>query len=167
MTFEEFDARLKEAMKKTNAFIHEGIAPKVETEVLQFVDNNFRNQSWEGVAWEKTERGGTILVHTGALRRGFMSERTSGQIRVYNDMPYAKVHNEGFDGIQQVRAHTRAVYERKGKMAKIKGRYKVKAHSRHMKIKQRQFLPTNHSPSETLENKISNIIEESIKDLMP
>ncbi|MBA3899529.1 MAG: hypothetical protein H0X62_04835 [Bacteroidetes bacterium] len=108
MDFSEFNKELlKKAQKAKNA-INQTLAMKLETEALRFVDDNFNNQAWEGIAWEKSGDG-TILVKSGDLRRGFYAEQKGSEIHIKNQIPYAKAHNEGFEGTVNVPAHKRAV----------------------------------------------------------
>jgi phage gpG-like protein len=62
--------------------------------------------SW-GKKAEKTGRA--ILIKTGRLRRGIRPQPTYESARVVNDVPYAKVMNEGFKGkvTQRVRSFKR------------------------------------------------------------
>ncbi|MCO5229594.1 MAG: hypothetical protein M9958_00420 [Chitinophagales bacterium] len=165
MTFEEFNKVLQEAARESSSFLDRSAAPEIEAAALRFVDDNFRNQAWEGVRWEKSGEGNTILVASGALKRGFTSERTPGQVKVINDMPYAKVHNEGFNETVQVKAHTRGQYSGKKSKRKITATHKVKAHSRKMNIKKRQFAPYQGNESDTLNHTVKIIIDHNIKKI--
>lgn len=165
MTFEEFDKMIKEAARESSSFLDRDAAPLIEAAALRFVDDNFRKQGWEGTGWESSGEGKSILVNTGALKRGFTSERSAGQVKVINDMPYAKVHNEGFNETVTVKAHTRGVYEGERKSKKKKAVYKVKSHSRKMNIKKRQFAPFEGNESSTLNQTVDTIIDKSIKKL--
>lgn len=177
MNFDEFTKKvvgMAEEVKKAQGL---AIPQKIESAALRFVDDNFRNQSWEGQAWEPSK--GTILVKSGALRRGFESSVSTGEVRIYNEVKYAKAHNEGFDGEISVPEHERGQYEKvgsgvftkKGKerlITKKKGSGRVKAHKKHLKLPKRQFSPTEASPSKTLNNTINTIISsEMIKILQP
>jgi phage gpG-like protein len=139
--------------------------------VLRFIDDNFKNQSWEGIAWKRRkifDKGRALLIHRGILRRSFRMEAMSAAVKIYTDVKYAKVHNEGFNGSVQIPAHTRRLYgnfkvystaTRRGKNAKAQtGETTVKAHSRQMRIPRRQFMPTENRQSPTLNNQIKRQI---------
>lgn len=165
MTFEEFDKKIKEIAQSADSFLDRVAADEVESAALRFVDDNFVNQSWEGKKWEETANGKTMLVATGALKRGFVAERSHHQIKIVNSMPYAKTHNEGSHEIVTVKAHSRGVYTGKRSKRKRTGRVSVKSHKRKMNIKERQFAPYPGSESPTLNAEVQKIISNNIEKL--
>ncbi len=151
------------------------IPQEVASAAEDFVMDNFQNQSWEGQAWEPSK--GTILVKSGALRRGVETVVAHGYVKLINDVPYARVHNDGFDGTVSVPGYEKSTYadvgsgtftkKGKEKMLKMKtGSIKVNAHSKKMKVKRRQFMPTAESPSPTLNKRIDVIVASEILRLM-
>lgn len=136
---------------------------------LKFINGNFRSQSWEGRPWKK-RRGGkrnarrAILVDTGALRRGNQMAVMPGAVRIFNDVPYAAAHNNGYYGTVSVKGHSRRIYgrfkvsslstRRTSKKRLESGKTSVKPHSRLMRIPRRQFAPTKERPSPTLNRSI-------------
>ena len=79
---------------------------------VNFFRGTFNKQGFDGVKWKEVQRRtqGTkaykyatkaartraILVKSGALRRGTLRKYTSfAKTIIQNEMPYAKVHNEG------------------------------------------------------------------------
>lgn len=151
---------------KMSAAVQHDILLQIESAALRFVDDNFRNQSWEGQAWQ--ESNGTILVKSGALRRDFTSEAGNGQVKITNRLPYAIVHNEGFNGTVSVPTHNRAVYVKSGRNKKRSGTIEVKGHKRHMRVPKRQFAPSDSSPSPTLNRIVKNVIQTAtLKILRP
>ncbi|WP_198659605.1 hypothetical protein [Nubsella zeaxanthinifaciens] len=153
---------------------------------LRFVDGNFRAQGWQDSSfkkWRGIERKGTILVKTGALRRSWNYQyATGGGVRFYNNVPYAKAHNEGFTGTVQVKAHTRNKYgksqvfsltdfnrngTRKVRTVTNKvGSNQVKAHTRRVHIVQRQFAPYAGHESQTLNNSIIRELNREINIIL-
>lgn len=136
---------------------------------LRFIDDNFRKQAWEGIAWKrrrgkgKRNAGRALLIDRGILRRGNKAKYGPGQAMVYNYVKYAAVNNNGFNGTVSVPAHNRRLYG-KFRVSSVKtqkattkrlerGTVLVKEHSRKMRIPRRQFMPTLQRPSPTL-NKI-------------
>jgi hypothetical protein len=75
--------------------------------------------------------GSPLRVRTGKLRSNWQVRRfrRENQIeaRVATNTVYARVHNDGFNGVQQVRAHSR------------RGR-PVRSHSRFMRIKAKRYV---------------------------
>ena len=151
----------------------------VVRETLHFIDDNFRMQGWQGVSlqpWLPNKKGTTILVRTGALRRGFNYSIQSDGVLFYNNIPYAKVHNEGFSGAINIRAHTRSKYLKVKASnvgtGKVKASYskvsetEVSGHTRNINVIQRQFAPTANSPSPILEAEIVKWLEHDIKNIL-
>lgn len=155
-----FDIRKTEAHFKRVLLYAPGM---LGNEAVNFFNNSFRMQGWLGnsfTPWRKRRSRKrsrrAILVDTGRLRRGTrITSNTGGVVRIGNDTPYARAHNEGFRGVANVRAHNRNVYSKTkvgtGKLTKKgkermktvstnSGTTQVKAHTRKMNIPQRQFM---------------------------
>lgn len=155
--------KLSEQIANYANTVYPGMAGKLS---LRFIDDNFRKQSWEGIPWKKRSAGAkrnqgrALLIDRGILRRGNRMQTFSGKVRIFNEVPYAKAHNEGFTGMVSISAHERKLYgkykqtsltTRKTTTKKTyKGTASVKAHSRNMRIPRRQFAPTTTRPSATL-----------------
>lgn len=166
MNWDKFAKELQAMVHKLDRSVQNDILLKIESAGLRFIDDNFRNQGWEGQAWKQSD--GTILVKTGALRRDFSAISGDKQVRFVNRLPYAAINNEGFDGQVNIPKHTRSIYAKAGRKMKKTGIVSVKAHKRHMKIHRRQFAPYPGSPSPTLNRLVKNIIQtELFKILTP
>jgi len=143
------------------------VLPRMGDVTIRFIDERFREQNWYGtskVAWrprkkehltrarDSKERAGKlnekkgrgILTDSGNLRLSIKTRNlTQDSITIGTDVPYAKTHNEGFNGTisQNVKQHSRTRNGRKES---------VKAHTRtvNMRVPKRQFMPTklNESP---------------------
>jgi phage gpG-like protein len=151
-------------------------------ETLRFVDDNFRLQGWQGSTfepWAPIKRAGTILVRTGALRRSFMTQnRGNGEVYFYNDLPYAKVHNQGFNGVVNVRSYSRKNYlnaksssltrftpsgkHRVENVRNLTGETNIAGYTRKADIIQRQFAPYEGSESPVLNNAIIKELERDL-----
>jgi phage gpG-like protein len=122
----------------------------------------------------KSARTRAILVQSGALRRGFYTRiKRLDIIQIANSLPYAKVHNEGFEGTVSVKGHDRwmkskgdyagtgvySVKTRKEKRVQLQYKQSIKGHSRKMNIPQRQFM--GHSVE--LQKKQEQVIDNTIK----
>jgi phage gpG-like protein len=140
----------------------------VVAKTLRFIDGNFRAQGWQGASfqpWQKQKiPRGQILIKTGRLRRGTNYTSSPGQVRFYNDVPYAKIHNEGgtINAVVNVRAFTRMRLGKKGKTSE------VKAHTRMMKtlMPQRQFMPYEGHESPVLNDSIKTELEKEFKRIL-
>lgn len=158
---EKFD--LRRSLYAFNAKKSDGF--QLGEESLKFFKKSFNKQGWEDVVLEKWKKRKKpkpkhpILVKSGNLKRSIaILKTTSYTIVLGTNIPYAKIHNEGFDGEESVRAHTRKrnIKTRIGggglfvngkfkkgiyKKVKIIGAStQVKAHTRHMVMPQRQYM---------------------------
>jgi phage gpG-like protein len=134
---------------------------RLGTEVVRYSNQRFREQGWDGQPWQgrkgNKDAGRALLMKRGRLRRSIrIINVTADSVTIGTDVPYARIHNEGYNGTQSVRAHTRALEftfkfsdlntpvkgSGKFKVRKGKGAYdtKVKAFTRRMRMPQRKFL---------------------------
>lgn len=177
-------AKFPDELRKKAALLEQYVRYKmpkmVVRKTIRFIDGNFRAQGWQGrifLPWQKTRRGGTILVRSGNLRRSIHSDTFSYQARIYTNSPYARVHNRGFNGTVNVRAHTRFKYTairvptgkltrsgtpRTKTMHQATGMTQVQAHQRHMNTPKRQFMPEGVADSPIL---ISAIKRQAVMDI--
>lgn len=167
------------------------IAPAmVVSKTLRFIDGNFRAQGWQGATfkpWQNKQanigrrRPGRILIITGRLRRGVnYTTNGRGEVRFYNNVPYAQIHNQGgtINITAKVKAFNRRRFykdevsapgARKPRFTKTHiGDSSVRAHTRKMKIvmPQRQFMPYEGHGSPVLDNSIKRDIEKEIKKIL-
>lgn len=164
MDFSQFNKALQKKSDDVKKAIEKDILLKIESTALRFVDDNFRNQSYEGEKWKDSD--GTILVKSGALRRGFESEVGGDQVKITNDVKYAPVHNEGFNGEVSVPQHTRNLFKKSGAKKKKMGKVEVKAYKKKMNVPKRQFAPTNDKQSPTLNKQVQEIINTTIGNIL-
>lgn len=184
MNPEEFTRLVKKKGAELKNYATSQFPTKAGNITLRFINGNFRAQGFQGNTfkkWKANKRGGTILVKSGKLRSATTFTTQTGQVTIKNQMPYAKVHNEGFEGTVTVKAHTRNKYgkfktgtgkftksgkERTKTMTAKTGESKVKTHTRKMKIEQRQSIPTVESPSPVLNNAITREVAKDINKIM-
>ncbi|MBN8834583.1 MAG: hypothetical protein ABS68_00180 [Niastella sp. SCN 39-18] len=174
-------------IKKTNElkqYMHYQWPKNVGQMAVRFVNGNFRAQGWQGSSfqkWKANSRKGTILVKSGSLRRrtGF---RIMGLalVQLYNDSPYAKVHNNGYKGTVSVRAHTRRLlgkkrvasgkFTNKGKermksVTVLLSTTKVNAFTRKVNIPRRQFMPVSGADSPVLNKAVERETLRALKSI--
>ncbi len=150
-------------------------------EALRYTEQRFREQGWDGKPWKqrrpgsKNNTGRAILMKTGRLRRSIrITGATADQVTIGSDVPYARIHNEGFNGQQSVKEHNRnlkytAQYTdltqttKRGKFrtrtAKSTYETKVKNFTRRMRMPRRQFM----GPSTYLRRGMERIIEAKLR----
>lgn len=164
MTPDQFAKELANKVDEVKKAIEKDIPLIVESVALRYVDDNFRNQGYEGDRWK--DSNGTILVKSGTLRRGFEGEATANQVKITNDVPYAAAHNEGFNGEVSVPEHQRAVFVKKGAKKTKTGKVKVKAYKKKLKLPQRQMAPITSNDSPTLSKNINEAISNKINSIL-
>jgi len=119
-----------------------GIAPKARAELRKTVDL----MAMKTLARVKLKLSDDVLrVRTGRLRRSITQVVTddAGSIQgtVGTNVEYARIHELGFSGTQNIRAHLRTIKSAFGK--RIKGgavTFQVSAHTRQVDFPARSFL---------------------------
>lgn len=137
---------------------------RVATLAVNFSKERFVEQNWHDESaepWEKRRgrrrggkkrQGGAVLVDSGRLKRSIrVISAKKDRIVIGTDVPYAEMHNEGYEGRQNVRTHTRR--SRKGKT------YTVRAYTRRMSMPQRRFI----GDSQELASRIEQLMETELK----
>ncbi len=133
----------------------------IGTEAVRFFKDSFNRQGFidkGGVQkWKarspkaKRNKGRKILIDRAVLKRSIrITNKSNNSVTVGTNVPYAKVHNEGFRGVQHVRPHKRvATVKAKwknsytGRNVTIRGRgrrHNVRGFGRRMNMPQRQFI---------------------------
>jgi phage gpG-like protein len=185
MTPEEFSIALETKAKEIKNYANNRFPSVAGNIALRFINGNFRAGGFQGQSfdrWKKSnKKRGSTLVDSGALRADNHYTTQPGQTTLKNNRPYAKLHNEGFEGTVTVKAHTRNKYSKKkvgtGKLTKKgkermqtmtfkSGQSTVKAHTRKMNIPKRQFMPTNERDSVVLNKAIERQVTRDIKQIM-
>ena len=184
MSPEEFEKNLLTKAKEVQTYAMTRFPSTAGNIALRFINGNFRAQGFQGASfspWKKKKKGkGTTLVVTGALRAANYYNTQPRQVTLKNNMPYAKVMNEGFKGTVNVSAHNRNRYskmsvgtgkltktgkERKQTLTYKSGQSQVKAHTRKMNIEKRQFMPTRESDSPVLNNAIQRQVARDLEQI--
>ncbi|ODM52204.1 hypothetical protein BFF93_15760 [Elizabethkingia meningoseptica] len=173
-SLEEILAKKKERLAQT----FRDLPAIVGNEVVNFTLENFEKQGWQGdsfepwekrknpTAWgKKDDTGRALLVKSGKLKRSIrIASIQADKVTIAvggADVPYARVHNEGFKGTinQQVKEHIR-----RGKNFK---NIKVSAFNRTIQqnIPKRQFIGSEEQ-SPILKERIKKVCLDEIKKAM-
>lgn len=119
------------------------------------------DSGWKKAGKNRSERGSLLLV-TGKLRRSLRAQATPTGVSFSSAMPYASIHNEGFEGWVNVPQHTRrettAIRLVKGKRQLKRQKVRVRAHKvgsykKFVRMPQRRFVG-NHPEVEKLVRRI-------------
>ena len=97
-----------------------------------------------GVPWLKSRRaketGGKTLIDSAILRGSISSITTPHSVEVGTNVVYARRHNQGGSGVDQISAHRRVMTTVFGIKLAAPKTVNVKAHSRKSNTPKRQFL---------------------------
>lgn len=93
-----------------------------------------------GERWPAVARDGQPLRDSGRLQRSITQFFNNELVEVGTNTSYAKVHNFGFDGPVNVRAHMRTIQQAFGRPIPAR-QVAVRTHTRLMKVQQRRFMP--------------------------
>lgn len=152
--FKQVNARLRQAFKS--------LPVVVSNEMVNFTKERFRQQNWlsgGSQPWQKRKNkkdsSRAILRKSGRLARSPRAVTKGDMGGVAMDVPYAQIHNDGFNGTVNVKAHQRNKYgktktgtgsfnksgsERMKTVTTVKGIGDVKAHTRKVNMPRRRFV---------------------------
>ena len=166
MDLEEFRDYLKALPGKI-----EGAAPAVVAETaVEYFKERFKEKAFDGAPWApgRPKKSGSLLVQSGNLMNSIRPAYVGPDKVIISagnsQVTYAQVHSEGFEGDVAIQSYVRST---KGKANKKKADAgdapgTVKAHTRHMKIPQRQFMGDARELSDRIKDRlnaaISNIL---------
>lgn len=151
--------------KEIQAYLDTTVYTVIGVEAVNFFRDNFQRQGfldktvakWKPVKESTLKRKRnkeTILHESGNLKRSIRWKRSgSNTVIIYNDEPYAEIHNEGgrITGVYKVNEHYRRTKD---------DEVKVKAHNRNVntEIPQRQFMGYSKALMTHLEDMIAKDI---------
>jgi phage gpG-like protein len=154
MTFDELENYL-EALP--DQILEAAADITAETAVNSF-KGNFEKKGFDGNPWEPAKvkkKTGSLLIESGELRKSVHSEYIGPDKVVIaaggHNAPFAKVHNEGFEGSVSVPEHTR-------KSPWGTGTVNVKAHTRQANIPKRQFMGKSEEVAQEVRDAIQAYI---------
>ena len=157
MTFDDLAKKLGKLPEEIQAD-----ATKLAAETARtYAVDTFRRKAFDGQAWKPTnKRRGSTLVDSGNLRNSVRVVEVRTDYAVIgagnSHVRYARVHNEGFNDIVSVRAHSR----KNKKTGKV---YKVNTFKRHMRIIQRQFMGDSRELNAMIVNRVILLIQKKYK----
>ncbi|MEM9338732.1 MAG: phage virion morphogenesis protein [Bacteroidota bacterium] len=136
-----------------------------ETATESFIEN-FQKESYFDKPWkplsEQTVKNqkrseGRILTRTSKLQRSIRPTiMEPGRVRIAagnSKVKYARVHNNGFSGVQTIKPYTNKNFMGRGKPVKIKG------HKRKMKIPRRQYMGRHRLLKKEMRKRIKNYLK--------
>ncbi|WP_306353694.1 phage virion morphogenesis protein [Flavobacterium sp. '19STA2R22 D10 B1'] len=175
MTPEEFETMLKHKAAVIQDYASNTFPTNAGNITLRFINGNFRAGGFQGTnfqRWKKSnKKNGTTMVKSGALRIATYYTTQNGQVTMKNNLPYAKIHNEG--GVINKPSRKASLNFKissngnsrfsKAKKANFQQDVKIMAHK--ITIPKRQFMPTSASDSPQLINSIQRDVARDIEKL--
>jgi phage gpG-like protein len=145
----------------------ERMMPVIGQTAVNFFQDRFRAQAWtdrRAERWDPRKRKDknpsrrALLIRSGRMRNSInMASFSRRQVVISTPLKYAAAHNFGVDETVKVREHTRRVKgrvvmsdlaTRKSRTKTVTtGSHRVRAHTRKMKLPQRQFMGNSHALS--------------------
>ena len=146
-------------------------------EAVNHFKNSFRNEGFTDsnlVKWQKRKKedaGRGILTKTGRLRRSIkILRKTDTMVQVgvnLSEVPYAKVHNEGFKGTVDVKGHVKRnrrydVFNVRRRRLAASGINIVGATKRKMNMPKRQFIGNSRKLNEAITQKTASALKKAL-----
>ena len=163
MDLEEFRDYLKALPAKI-----ESAAPAVVAETaVEYFKERFKEKAFDGAPWApgRPKKSGSLLVQSGNLLNSIRPAYVGPDKVIISagnaQVTYAKVHNEGFEGDVTVKSYvrnTKKTKESKKEKDAADTPGTVKAHTRHMKIPQRQFMGDARELSDRINDRLNAAI---------
>ena len=156
---EEIQAEIDQIMDD----ICETTSDIIVEEATEYFKERFDVKAFDGNPWvpaKRPKKSGSLLVQSSNLVNSIKpieanKERvviaTTGE--VVNK--YARTHNEGYEGDIDIAPFTRMAKTRDGKRVE----QQVKAHTRHMRIPQRQFMGQAEELNERIRTRVETYID--------
>ena len=164
MNLEEFNEYLRNIPEKINE-----VAPTIVAETaVEYYKQRFEEKAFDGKEWDKgkPKKRGSLLVESGNLMNSIRPAEVGPERVVISagnaHVPYAKVHNEGFDGEVTVKSHIRrkkGSTPRKNKNVLYGGDALVTEHKRNMHVVKRQFLGESKELADRIKTRLDDAID--------
>ena len=163
MDIDEFKNYLKALPEKILS-----TAPAIVSETaVEYYKERFAVKGFDGSPWipGRPKKSGSLLVQSGNLMNSIRPAYVGPDKVVISagnaQVPYAQVHNEGFEGDVAIQSYVRST---KGKANKKKADAgdapgTVKAHTRHMKIPKRQFMGYSRDMADRIKKRLDEAID--------
>lgn len=172
MNTQQFERRVRQKAQELQKYAQLEFPTEAGNTALRFIDGNFRAQGWQDGSsqrWKANKRKGRILVKKGHLRNATYYVVAPGVATIRNTRQYAKIHNEG--GTIHMPARKQVLhFTRKGRFTKKKSKranyaMQVNRGTYNVTMPQRQFAPTETSPSPVLNKAVERNIVRAFKKI--
>lgn len=141
--------------------IIEDSAQIVAYTAAEYYRDSFSRKAFDGNPWVpgRPKASGSLLIASGALANSIHPAIITRQLILISagnaNVPYAQVHNEGYSGPISVGEHRRRMASGKDTT--------VKAHTRQVRIPQRQFMGESEELNEEIYQRITGYVASKTK----
>lgn len=157
----------KELERKVKRFIRLTLKD-ISVELGDEFDRNFEREAFFNERWARRKHnrdpGRAVLTKTGMLRRSIETEVTETSVIFSSSVHYAKVHNEGYRGVQYVKPFRRKRLNASNVSSRQRirvGGHNVKGYARRLVIPKRQFIGMHPE----VESIIRQIVEANTQEI--
>jgi phage gpG-like protein len=128
------------------------------------IEENFEGEhSPAGIPWPKSgrarETGGKTLTDTRRLRGSMTHNASARSVEIGTNVVYARRHNDGFSGTEQIASHKRTMRSVFGVELAEPIIATVKAHSRKANTPQREFIGVSADGLEGIRGHVADYLE--------
>ena len=165
------------------------IPDKAGTLAVNFSKKRFVEQNWIDHAtqtWKRRKERGrkrsarAVLTRTGRLRRSIRKGKVTDEyVIIETDVPYARIHNEGFRGTVNVKVHKRSKYknrkegtgvysvrsrkERTRTVRDTTNTHWVQSHKRRVNMPKRQYLGSSAVMNKQIQRMMTAVYIKALK----
>ena len=181
MTFDE----LADYISQIPEMIQEYVPEIVAETAVEYFKGSFDRKAFDGNPWQEAKKprpNGSLLVDSGTLVNSIEPTLISAEKVVisagHTKAPYAKAHNEGFNGVANVKPFTRnsksrtvdvPEYTRRGKVVPAHkwdipgGEQSVRAHNVNMNLPKRQFMGHSEELNLIIKDRIDKLLNSKLQ----
>ena len=162
----QLEKEIKKALNKTPHKV--GVLAKKEFKL------NFKRQAFFNESWKPRKKDGkpALIGRTNQIEKNIFFRSRKDEVVIFNPLPFAFMHNEGFIGVQKV-APARIpgslvkAHFRKRTQAPVKGSnrkaHKRKAYSQKINLPKRQFIGKHPDLDKKITNEIDKVFSKIFK----
>lgn len=143
-------------------FVTRDVPNIVAETATEYYHERFIEKNWDGKPWPKYNpynnpkrnepTKGSLLLRTTNLRRSVRPSLVRPDlVRISagsSKVPYARAHNEGFNGFQQVPGYVNSNFMGKGQSVRIRG------HRRYQRLPRRQFIGRSEIVNQNIKSRL-------------
>lgn len=184
MDYNDMEKEFAQHSIQLKKLIHQDLPKKIGNLAVSLFKRNFREGGFFGEKWVPAKREGAgsgagarriTLTGSGDLGRSIQYEPGDGEVRVFSDLEYSRIHNEGGEThptvTKKMRRFAWAMFYKNGgkKAAEADGEAKfwksiaiTKQNTLTIKIVKRQFLGYHDKLQQAIEDKVQTEVNKAL-----